>query len=451
MTTPGRRSLERTLSRAQWIAVAFVALATVVIGGAAFAFGSLRQDDATSLALARVLVTELENHADDSPAELDAKIDRELREQTTFEREIAIYAGARAIGGNTRSIIPARDRVPGRCRFESLDDAGWRVCTAEASTGAAVHVAAPLARVFGTTRTLMLVLVVAAIATSATFGLLSRRIVRRSLKPFDELRELVTAMPAHASTELTFARRWNVDEVDSVAAAFDQLLSRIRDAVHRERRFVADASHELRTPLTRLRGQLDMMANDAAPATLLTLGAAQRSCELLARTTESLLALARDEASLSETVDVGELVTALCEDVGSRDATLDCRVLVDGAEEALVRADPQLLRLAAANLIDNALKYSDGPVRVRVRASVGSVDLVVEDDGPGIAEADVARVLRPFARGTSRIRGAGLGLALVDHVVRVHGGTLDLGRSASGGLRAVVTLPPWTPSTLSLG
>lgn len=448
------RSLERTLSRAQWLAVAIVALATVLIGGAAFAVASLRQDDATSLALAGVLVTELENHAADSAADLDAKIERELLEQASFEREIAIYVGTRAIGRKAPSIVPARDRVLGQCRSETLDGATWRVCSAKAKTGAAVHVAAPLARLFRTTQTLMLVLVVAAVVTSAVFGLLSRRIVRRSLKPFDELRRGMTAMPANASTELAFATRWDVVEVDSIALAFDQLLSRVREAVERERRFVADASHELRTPLTRLRGQLETLANaPAAPSASNTLAAALRSCELLGRTTESLLALARDEASLTETVDVSEVVAAVQEDIASHDDALARRVYVEAPDEALVRGDPQLLRLAAANLLDNALKYSEGRVRVLVtspRAPGARVDLVVEDEGPGIAEDDIARILLPFSRGASRVPGTGLGLALVDHVVRVHGGTLDLGRSASGGLRARVTLPAWAATTLGL-
>lgn len=448
------RSLERTLSRAQWLAVAVVALATVLVGGAAFALASLRQDDATSLALAGVLVAELENHAGDSAADLDAKIERELLEQASFGREIAVYVGSRAVGRKAPSIIPASDRVPGQCRSESIDGGTWRVCSAMASTGATVHVAAPLARLFITTQTLMLVLIAAAIVTSAGFGLLSRRIVRRSLKPFDELRRGMMAMPANASTELAFVTRWNVVEVDSVAAAFDQLLSRVRDAVERERRFVADASHELRTPLTRLRGQLETLADAPTVSSAAdTLAAARRSCELLGRTTESLLALARDEALLSETVDVSEIIAAIREDMASRDDHLDRRVLLDAPEEALVRGDPQLLRLAAANLLDNALKYSDGSVRVIVTSSRGSrsgVALVVEDDGPGIPEGDIARLLRPFSRGASRVRGTGLGLALVDHVVGVHRGTLALGRSSSGGLRATVTLPVWAPTTLGV-
>lgn len=446
------RSLERTVARVQWVAVALVALATVGVGGAVGAFTSLRQDDATSLALARALVNELENHAADSPEALDAEIRSELKEQAAFGREIAIYRGTRLIGATDVGLLLRHEaRPPGACRSESLEGRTWRVCTAVASTGAKVFVAAPLDRLTSATETLVIALLVVALGTSALFGLLSRRIVRRSLRPLDELRRGVTAIKANASTELSFEPRWGVTEVDSVADAFDELLTRVRLAVERERRFVADASHELRTPLTRIRGQLELLASepDAAHAPK-TLQAAQRSCDLLARTTESLLALAREETSLTETVDMSEIVAEVQDEQSSRDESTVRRLVVDASDEALVRGDPQLLRLAASNLIDNALKYSEGIVTVRVASSRAStsdakVELVVEDEGPGIAEADTFRLRQPFARGSSRIRGTGLGLALVDHVARVHGGALVLGRGQAG-LRATLTVPPWKPS-----
>jgi signal transduction histidine kinase len=442
-------SLERTVARAQWMAVAFVALATVGVGGTVGALSSLRQDDATSRALARALVLELEDHATDTPERLAVEIRSELKEQATFGREIAIHQGERLVGATDVGQLLGREHGPtGACHSESLAGKTWRVCTEVASTGAEVRVAAPLDRLTSATESIVIALLAAALATSALFGLLSRRIVRRSMRPLEELRTGVSTIQATAKAELAFAPRWGVAEVDSVAGAFDELLGRVRLAVERERRFVADASHELRTPLTRIQGQLELLAADPnATDARQTIEAARRSCELLARTTESLLALAREEAALVETVDVSEIVLAVHDELSTRDAAAARRLVVEAGDEALVRGDPQLLRLLASNLIDNALKYSEG--KVTVRAS-GEVELVVEDEGPGIDEDDAARLVQPFARGgSSRIRGTGLGLALVDHVARVHGGALVLGRGASGGLRATVTIPPWMPSAVS--
>lgn len=447
------QSLERTVARVQWAVVALVVLATVGVGGAVGAVISRRQDDATSLALARALVNELQNHAADSPDKLETEIRSELDEQATFGREVAVYAGSHLIGATDVGLLLGHQaRRAGECRSEPIDGRTWRVCTATASTGANVFVAAPLDRLTRATETLVVALLAAALGTSALFGLLTRRIVRRTLKPLDELRQCVTAIPATTRTELTFTPRWGVTEVDSVADAFDELLTRVRLAVERERRFVADASHELRTPLTRLRGQLELLASEPdAPHVPQTLQAAERSCELLARTTESLLALAREEASLTEAVDLSETVADVQDEQVSRDVATTPRLVVDASEEALVRGDPLLLRLAVSNLVDNALKYTTGTVTVRVASSESSdarvVELVVEDEGAGISESEAVRLVRPFARGSSsRIRGSGLGLAIVDHVARVHGGTLVLGRSAAVGLRATVTVPAWTPS-----
>lgn len=447
-------SLERTLARVQWAVVALIAIATVTVGGVVGAYLSLRQDDATSLALAHALVKELDNHAADTPAALENEIRSELGEQAAFGREVAIYKGARRVGAtDVGLLIDHTARFANGCATKPLQGRRWRVCNAVSATDADVYVAAPLDRLTSATELLAIALIVAALGTSALFGLLSRRIVRRVIKPFDELRRGVTEIQGIRSTELSFASRWRVTEVDSVAEAFDELLTRVARAIERERRFVADASHELRTPLTSIRGQLELLTNerDVNSAAEMLRGA-QRSCDLLVRTTESLLALARDEASLTETVDLCESVVEV-EDAQATvrgEAILE-RIIVEAAEQVLVRGDPQLLRLAVNNLVDNALKYTDGRIAVRVKLGSDhgkpSAQLTVEDEGAGIPEEEIAQLVRPFARGaTTRQKGTGLGLALVEHVARVHGGRLELGRSQWGGLRAVIVIPPWTPT-----
>lgn len=442
-------SLERTVSRVQRTAVAVAALVTIVVGGAVGASISLNGDDATSLALSRALVNELQNHAADAEDVLEGEMRSELKEQASFGRELAIYRNGRPIGGASRVIVDAA-RPSGKCRSERVADHPWRVCSTTASTGAIVNVAASIDRLVATTRALMMALFASALATTGLFGLLSRRVVKRALTPLDALQRGVAAIRGDSRERLAFAQRWGVLEVDSVAEAFDQLLGRVASAVERERRFVSDASHELRTPLTRMRGQLEMLANESiSPSVRSMLQAAERSCELLARTTESLLALAREEASLTETVDLVETVADLREELETRDGALGRRIVIHAEDEALVRGDPHLLRMAAGNLIDNALKYSSGSVDVRIAVercapSGARVEVIVTDEGPGIAEADVRRLLQPFARGRAHsVQGSGLGLALVDHVTRVHGGSLVLGRAISGGARAVMTLPAW--------
>jgi len=450
MSSRLRESLQRTVSRVQWIAVAVVALVTVVVGGAVGASISLSSDDATSLALSRALVNELQNHASDTDEQLELKMRSELKEQASFGRELAVYKDGKSIGGVSRVIADA-PRASGGCQSERVLDHTWRVCSTRASTGATVHVAASLDRLVATTRTLILALCASALFTTALFGLLSQKVVKRALTPLDALRKDVAAIRGDSRAHLSFPRRWGVPEVDSVAEAFDQLLGRVAALAEREQRFVSDASHELRTPLTRLRGQLELLASESmSPSVRSMLRAAERSCALLARTTESLLALAREKASCTEAVDLAETVADLHGELALRDDALRQRLVVRAEEEALVRGDPQLLRLAVGNLVDNALKYSSGVVVVSVTPQPGDspgsrVEVAVVDEGPGIAEADLPRLLQPFARGTSHaVQGSGLGLALVDHVARVHGGALLIGRAISGGTRAEMTLPKWS-------
>ena len=112
-------------------------------------------------------------------------------------------------------------------------------------------------------------------------------------------------------------------------------------------------------------------------------------------------------------------------------------------EKVSVRGDEALLRLAVENLIDNSLKYSVGPVVVRVEQSVDGVRLSIDDHGPGIPIEDVERMKEPFVRGTpatNGMRGAGLGLALVHHVAILHGGALDIDNRSGGGLCAMIRL-----------
>jgi len=108
-----------------------------------------------------------------------------------------------------------------------------------------------------------------------------------------------------------------------------------------------------------------------------------------------------------------------------------------------VRGDATLLAQLAANLVDNALKYSDGAVGLTVGHCGGRLLLSVKDRGPGLAPGDESRVFEPFYRGrdVSDARGAGLGLALCRAIAAAHGGSLVVSRRVRGGCRFTLALP----------
>jgi len=218
--------------------------------------------------------------------------------------------------------------------------------------------------------------------------------------------------------------------------------------------FVAIASHELRTPLTALQGFSELLATRRfAPAELARVGAIMNAeTERLGRIVADFLDLARLERGLAPPlrrgpVDAGA-VLADAVDVLRRARTthrleLEC-------DEALpkVYADPDALDRIVKNLVSNAVKYSPAGSRVRVRARPQAmppaVEITVEDEGPGIAAVDLARVFEPYYRTAAGARvatGSGLGLAVVKSLVDAHGGSIRAENVAPHGTRMTLILP----------
>jgi signal transduction histidine kinase len=264
------------------------------------------------------------------------------------------------------------------------------------------------------------------------------------------LRRLRAATSNIASTEDLDRRLPGDDgpaELRSLAASFNDMLARLgRSAADRERalaatrRFAADAGHELRTPLTSVQATLSALHRhpDVAPqqrAELLrdALGEQRRLVGLL----DGLQALARGDAPVLERteVDLAELVASMVDAAAGRHPTIAWTS--DLPEEAVsVLAWEPGLRILVDNLLENAARHgrSDGAVHVSLDPA-GPV-LVVDDDGPGVADDERARIFEPFVRAAGTTApGSGLGLALVSQQVRAHGAEISVQRSALGGAR----------------
>jgi two-component system OmpR family sensor kinase/two-component system sensor histidine kinase QseC len=237
-------------------------------------------------------------------------------------------------------------------------------------------------------------------------------------------------------------------EIAPLVDAFNGLLSRLGSAFEAQRHFVGDAAHELRSPLTALKLQLGLL-RDAAPgaeqdAAIARLrGGIDRAAHLV----EQLLTLARTEpgaAAAAQPLDLAEL---------ARQAVADLQPLAERAGVALrlttpdplpLQGDPQALRGALRNLVDNALKYGARTVEVSaLRGPRGAPLLRVDDDGPGIPADQRERVFDRFQRGEGHpdIEGSGLGLAIVRAAARQQGAAVRLSDSPRGGLRAEIAWP----------
>jgi two-component system sensor histidine kinase MprB len=437
-------SIVERVARAHVFGIALAALSIVAASALALSVVVVWQDDGAAIALGRTLAIELSEPAE-SDAAREVFIRTELAEQHNFARRIEVWRRGERLGtdGTPNELARFEPNADAACVIASVDGARSRVCVVRAGTGESIVLAAPLAPMIASVVPLVTTVAVVALAVSLLFALLGRRTISESVAPIARFEAEIAALPADTRAR-TITKRWGAAELDSLAATFDALLRRIDEARARETRFVADAAHELRTPLTRLRTQLELAREEVRDGKPIDprLDAAVKTAVELGATTEALLAMARDEIGKTEPVELDDVVDAV---TARLDEAQRARVRVEPSTHAITDGVAPLLELAAANLIDNALKYTRGAVRVRVGANDRHATISVEDEGDGIADADLARVREPFVRGAlaESVRGAGIGLALVDHVARLHEGDLALANTEPRGLCAVLRIRSW--------
>lgn len=243
------------------------------------------------------------------------------------------------------------------------------------------------------------------------------------------------------------------DELDELAANLNAMLGQIEVLMTGMREVADNIAHDLRTPLNRLRNRLEgaMMERETPDQTKAALERAIEEADELIATFNSLLLIAEAETGAHrdtlEDVDLAAVardVVDLYEPVAEERGIV---LMISAPEQARVRGNPNLVARAAANLVDNGLKYTPKGGRVSVTVDPGGAKhdgpaLIVQDSGPGIPPEDRERVLDRFVR-LERSRntpGSGLGLSLVAAVARMHGANLELG-DAGPGLAARLVFP----------
>ena len=225
-------------------------------------------------------------------------------------------------------------------------------------------------------------------------------------------------------------------EVRQAAAAFMDMRDRIQRHIDQRTALLASVSHDLRTPLTRLRLELALAPPFKRQAAM------KGDLDEMEHMIDEYLAFARGEAGESpQAVDLGALLATAGEDV--RRAGSEVEIAAPKGLSASLR--PLAFKRALANLAGNAASHGEH-VRLSARAlPSGGVEIVIEDDGPGIPEELHEEAFRPFSRmdesRNQNRKGVGLGLAIARDVARSHGGDITLDRSDLGGLKAVVRLP----------
>jgi two-component system sensor histidine kinase TctE len=265
----------------------------------------------------------------------------------------------------------------------------------------------------------------------------------RGIKPLSELEERIRARKPDDLSPLD--DKVVPLEVAPLVSSVNDLLTRLKDSIATQKRFLADAAHQLKTPLAGLRMQADLAQREQFNAEELKQSLKQigRSSMRATHTVNQLLALARAESSGKAIVrvpcDLVALTMEAIQDGVPRALDKHLDVGYDGAERgapgATIPGNPTLLKEMIRNLLDNAIAYTPssaehpGVITVRLLADPfgGVLVLQVEDSGPGIPEAERELVFQPFYRALgTNVDGSGLGLPIVQEIARQHGAEIQL-------------------------
>jgi len=287
----------------------------------------------------------------------------------------------------------------------------------------------------------------------------------RMLAPLARIGE-VARLVAQGDLSHRVALKGRADEFHDLADAFDMMLDRVEANMAEQQRFAANASHELRTPLAIMRTQLDVARADPERDVDALIDKLDQANTRAIELTEALLVMARADGQSFERkrVDLSLLAEEALETLLPMIERRGIAVEVD-SEPGFVVGSPALLLQLITNLVHNAIVHNAvasgsadevarGEIGVRVSSSATSTQLTIANTGAELSETVVSTLAEPFQRGAGRVRrtetgpieageqrGLGLGLAIVQSIVRAHGGTLHLQPLRGGGLIVQVTLP----------
>ena len=259
--------------------------------------------------------------------------------------------------------------------------------------------------------------------------------VRSSLRP-------LIAAASEADKISVLERKERLDltqlpaEASHFASAINRLLDRVADLVSAQRLFIARAAHELRTPLSIMMLELGHLKDPSGKRL-------EGDVRAMSAIVDQLLALARLETTPRSALQPVDISTVARELVGRmlEWAEQDGHKLTFATHrETPVIGDETALRDALRNLIENAVKHTPAGTQIRIEVMRDGA-IVVEDSGPGLGSHPPDELTMPFRKGSTTSDGAGLGLAIVRQAAELHGGRLDIGKSALGGARFVLRLP----------
>ncbi|MBC7755714.1 MAG: sensor histidine kinase N-terminal domain-containing protein [Bdellovibrio sp.] len=274
--------------------------------------------------------------------------------------------------------------------------------------------------------------------------------IKKGLAPLDALQDAVSKRSEHDLSPIELP---NIpQEVSLVANSVNQLMTKLQHLIAAQNRFVADAAHQLRTPLAGAQAQLELAEQAGEPSAIKALlPRAYLSLDKLLHTINQLLALARSQPEAAASVNMVLLdLNVLTKEIALEIAPAAIKKQIDlGFEPSLVPAiilgNVDRLNDLLNNLMDNAIRYTQagGKVTVALDVSEKQVNLSVEDDGPGVSDAEKDKIFDRFHRVIDNYQivneqtGSGLGLAIVKEIASLHGASI---RIADGNMESEATV-----------
>jgi two-component system OmpR family sensor kinase len=268
-----------------------------------------------------------------------------------------------------------------------------------------------------------------------------------ALRPVERMRAQAESISGRSlSKRLAVAR--SHDELSRLGVTLNEMLTRVESSLERERSFLADASHELRTPLTLLKAEIELALERPRPKRELeaALQGAREESDRLAQLADDLLLLARLDQNVLRIQEAPAQLDDVLSGIVSRferRAQDNGRTITADGHGLKLTLDRLRVEQALTNLVDNALRYGSGPLRLTAIERDEAIEIHVTDEGPGFPPEFLPHSFERFSRaGESRGRtGTGLGLAIVATVARAHGGEASAANRPEGGADVWLSFP----------
>lgn len=275
---------------------------------------------------------------------------------------------------------------------------------------------------------------------------------KRALNPISSvMNEVDKILPDRLGTRLKVPNQ--NDEIGRLSITFNNLLDRIENAFRLQKTFVANVSHELKNPLTKISSQLEvaLLKERSQQEYQTTMSSVLDDIKELSQLSNSLLELAKvseeRRETLMERTRVDEILwdarTALVQMNKGYKVQLEFDELPDDDTLLEISANPSLLKTAFINLMDNACKFSEKSVQVYLKANDKFIQVQFKDHGKGISEEEAKVVFQPFFRSvkTADVKGYGIGLSMVERIVKIHNGTITMQPNVPTGTVFTLNFP----------